>query len=156
MTAAGNPLVVAKRLLHRQSSQYTTYLLTSYQWQCRCSQAPALQDVASAGQCSMYGICLGALSTDPNVAPTITLLTTAAAPVTTSIKLGYSYLACASGQQPATGAECELGATALDSQNGNLTSQVLVCAPAACTSVACIASEFAGFMIRFSGCSAST
>ncbi len=94
-----------------------------------------------AGQCSMYGICLGIVSTTANTAPTINLITTAAAPATTSIKLGYTYKACASGQQPYTGAECELGATAQDSQNGNLTSQVLVCAPAACTTLACIASE---------------
>ena len=95
----------------------------------------------SAGQCSQYGICLAGLTTAPNAAPTITLLTTSAAPQITSIKLGYNYGACAPGQQPYAGAECELGATASDSQNGNLTMQVLVCAPAACTSAACIASE---------------
>ncbi len=97
--------------------------------------------VVPVGQCSMYGICLGIVSTTANTAPTISLTTTAAAPATTSIKLGYTYKACASGQQPYTGAECELGATAQDSQSGNLTSQVLVCAPAACTTLACIASE---------------
>ena len=91
------------------------------------------------GQCSQYGICLAGSLTTPNAAPTITLVTTAAAPQTTSIKLGYSYQACASGQQPYTGAECELGATASDSQNGNLTLQVLVCAPTACTTAACVA-----------------
>ncbi|DBA75405.1 TPA: hypothetical protein ACH3X1_010668 [Trebouxia sp. C0004] len=63
------------------------------------------------------------------------------APATTSIKLGTTYKACASGQHPTAGAECELGATAQDSQNGNLISQVLVCAPAACTTLACISSE---------------
>ena len=89
----------------------------------------------------MYGICLGEVLTTANTAPTITLLTTTAAPATTSIKLGYTYTACAAGQQPSTGAECELGATAQDAQNGNLTAQVLVCSPAGCTSVACIASE---------------
>ena len=93
------------------------------------------------GQCSMYGICLGIVSTASNTAPTISLITTAAAPATTTIKLGYTYKACASGQQPYTGAECELGATAQDGQNGNLTPQVLVCAPAACTALACFASE---------------
>lgn len=89
----------------------------------------------------MYGICLGAVSTTLNAAPTITLLTTAVVPSTTPNKLGYSYTACALGQQPHTGAECELGATAQDSQNGNLTSQVLVCAPAACKSAGCVSSE---------------
>ena len=95
-----------------------------------------------AGQCSKYGICLSGFSTIPNAAPTITLVTTPAAPQTTPIKQGYSYRACAPGQQPYAGAECELGATAWDSQNGNLTSRVLVCAPAACTTAACIAGQF--------------
>ena len=99
------------------------------------------RELNRAGQCSQYGMCLsGALAT-PNAAPTITLVTTVAAPQTTSIKLGYTYGACASGQQPHAGAECELGATASDSHNGNLTSQVLVCAPSACTTAACVASE---------------
>ena len=101
---------------------------------CQCVCQPA-------GQCSMYGICLGIVPTTANTAPTISLITTAAAPATTTTKLGYTYKACAPGQQPYTGAECELGASAQDSQNGNLTSQVLVCAPAACTTLACIASE---------------
>lgn len=99
------------------------------------------EDCALAGQCSQYGMCFSGALTTPNAAPTITLITSAAAPQTTSIKLGYTYGACASGQQPHTGAECELGATASDSQNGNLTSQVLVCAPTACTAAACVASE---------------
>ena len=90
----------------------------------------------------MYGICLGTATATANTAPTITLITTAAAPMTTTIKLGYSYKACAAGQQPRSGAECELGATAQDSQSGNLTSQVLACAPAACTSAACVASKW--------------
>lgn len=97
--------------------------------------------VVPVGQCSMYGICLGIVSTTAKTAPTISLITTAAAPATTTIKLGYTYTACASGQQPYTGAECELGATAQDSQSGNLTSQVLVCAPAACITLACMASK---------------
>ena len=79
--------------------------------------------------------------TAPNAPPTIALLTTEAAPQTTPIKLGYNYGACAPGQRPRTGAECELGATAADGQNGNLTMRVLVCAPAGCTSPACAASE---------------
>ena len=94
-----------------------------------------------AGQCSQYGMCFSGMATTPNAAPTITLITNAAAPQTTSIKFGYSYQACASGQHPYTGAECEPGATASDSQNGNLTLQVLVCAPVACTTAACIESE---------------
>ena len=96
---------------------------------------------AAAGACSLYGICLAVATAAANTAPTITLLTTTAAPVTTTIKLGYSYTACASGQQPSSGAECELGATAQDSQNGNLTSSVLVCAPAVCTAPSCISSK---------------
>ncbi len=94
-----------------------------------------------AGSCSLYGICLAAVTTTANTAPTITLLTTAAAPVTTSIKLGYDYASCASGQQPATGAECELGATALDAEDGNLTAAVLVCAPSVCTTPLCVSSK---------------
>ena len=94
-----------------------------------------------AGQCSRYGVCLAGSLKTPNTATTITLVTTGAAPQTTSIKLGYRYGACAPGQQSYTGAECELGATASDSQRGNLTSQVLVCAPSACTTAACVASK---------------
>ena len=102
---------------------------------------PLTESCLLAGQCSQYGMCFSGLLTTPNAAPTIALVMTAAASQTTSIKLGYDYRACASGQQPHTGAECELGATASDSQNGNLTSQVLVCAPAGCTTAACVASE---------------
>ena len=94
-----------------------------------------------AGACSLYGICLAVATTAANTAPTISLITTAAAPATTTIKLGYTYTACPSGQQPYTGAECELGATAQDSQNGNLTTSVLVCAPAVCTGARCISSK---------------
>ena len=97
--------------------------------------------LANAGQCSLYGVCLGALLQTANVAPSISLVTSAAAPPTTSIKQGYTYRACAPGQQPRPEAQCEPGATAQDSQDGSLTSQVLVCAPAACTTAACIASE---------------
>jgi len=89
----------------------------------------------------LYGICLAVATSAANTAPTITLITTVAAPATTSIKLGYTYEACASGQQPSAGAECELGATAQDGQNGNLTASVLVCAPAACTGPRCISSK---------------
>ena len=81
------------------------------------------------------------VTTTANTAPTITLLTTTAAPATTSIKLGYNYTACAADQQPSTGAECELGATAQDAQNGNLTASVLVCAPAVCTAASCVTSK---------------
>ncbi len=95
----------------------------------------------TAGACSLYGICLAVATTAANTAPTISLISTAAAPATTTIKLGYTYKACASGQQPYSGAECELGATAQDSQNGNLTASVLVCAPAACTGPRCISSK---------------
>ena len=96
------------------------------------------------GSCSLYGVCLSsAASTSLNTAPSISLVTTAAAPVTTSIKLGQSYAACAKGQQPAVGAECELGATARDAQDGNLTPAVLVCAPASCTTATCLASKSA-------------
>ena len=111
-------------------------------------ECPVLANMLTcfAGQCSKYGICLSGLTITPNAAPTIALITTAAAPQTTSIKLGYSYRACAAGQQPYAGAECELGATAQDSQNGNLTTQVLVCTPAACTTAACVASESVVFL----------
>ena len=95
----------------------------------------------TAGACSLYGICLAVATTAANTAPTISLITTAAAPATTTIKLGYTYTVCASGQQPYAGAECELGATAQDSQNGNLTASVLVCAPAVCTGLRCISSK---------------
>ena len=96
------------------------------------------------GSCSLYGICLTSAisSSSSNTAPSISLVTTAAAPATTSIKQGWSYTACASGQQPAAGQECELGATAKDAQSGDLTSTVLVCAPSACTTAACIASGY--------------
>ena len=90
------------------------------------------------GQCSVYGVCLGSTTSTPKTAPTIALRITAAAPATTSIKQGYNYTACLPGQQPYKGAECELGATAQDAQAGNLTSRVLVCAPAACTASACV------------------
>ena len=96
---------------------------------------------AIAGACSLYGICLAVATSAANTAPTISLITTAPAPATTTIKLGYTYMACASGQQPSAGAECELGATAQDGQNGNLTASVLVCAPAACTGLRCISSK---------------
>ena len=86
----------------------------------------------------MYGFCLGSAISTPKTAPTIALRITAAAPATTSIKQGYQYKACLPGQQPYQGTECELGATAQDAQAGNLTSRVLVCAPAACTAPACI------------------
>ena len=96
--------------------------------------------VACTGTCSLYGVCLtSVVSSAHNTAPSMSLLTTAAAPVTTSIKLGYSYTACAPNQQPAVGAECELGATAKDAQDGDLTSQVLACAPSSCTDASCIA-----------------
>ncbi len=93
------------------------------------------------GRCSVYGFCLSAVTSTSNTAPTITLRTTAAAPATTSIKLGSHYTACAPGQQPYKGAECELGATALDAQSGNLTASVLVCAPATCTASSCASGE---------------
>ena len=96
------------------------------------------QLVHCTGQCSIYGFCLGSATSTPKAAPTIALRITAAAPATTSIKQGYNYTVCLPGQQPYKGAECELGATAQDAQAGNLTSRVLVCAPAACTSPACI------------------
>lgn len=89
------------------------------------------------GQCSVYGFCLGSATSTPRTAPAIDLRITAAAPASTSIKQGYSYTACLPGQQPYKGVECELGATAQDAQAGNLTSSVLVCAPAACTAPAC-------------------
>lgn len=100
----------------------------------------------STGSCSIYGICLttassSSSSTAYNTAPSISLVTTASAPTTTSIKQGYSYAACGLGQQPAAGAECELGATAKDAQSGDLTAAVLVCAPSPCTAASCVASE---------------
>ena len=97
-----------------------------------------LHSLCRTGQCSLYGFCLGGITSTSNTATTIALRTTAAAPATTSINLGYSYAACVPGQQPYKGAECELGATAQDAQNGNLTSKVLVCAPAICTAAACM------------------
>ena len=94
------------------------------------------------GSCSLYGVCLtSVISSNHNTAPTISLATTSAAPMTTSIKYGYTYTACASDQQPAPGAECELGAAAKDAQTGDLTSAVLVCAPSTCSTAACIASK---------------
>ncbi len=93
------------------------------------------------GRCSVCGFCLSAVTSMSNTPPTVTLRTTAAAPVTTTIKLGYHYTACAPGQQPYKGAECELGATALDAQSGNLTASVLVCAPATCTASSCASGE---------------
>lgn len=102
----------------------------------------AQQALLSTGSCSIYGICLtGVVSASSNTAPTISLVTTAAAPMTTSVKYGYSYTVCAAGQLPAVGTECELGATARDAQNGDLTAAVLVCAPSTCTSAACIAGK---------------
>ena len=109
-------------------------------------KGPAQTHFPSTGSCSLYGVCLtSVVSTAHNTAPSISLLTTAAAPVTTSIKLGYSYAACAAGQQPAVGAECELGATASDAEDGNLTSAVLACAPSSCTTATCTASKLLGW-----------
>ena len=84
-----------------------------------------VHNLCCTGQCSLYGFCLSGIPTTStsNTAPTIALRTTAAAPATTSIKLGYNYTACEPGQQPYKGAECELGATAQDAQDGNLTSK---------------------------------
>lgn len=94
------------------------------------------------GSCSLYGVCLtSVISSNHNTAPTISLVTTSAAATTTSIKYGYTYTACASDQQPARGAECELGAAAKDAQTGDLTSAVLVCVPSSCSTAACIASK---------------
>ena len=98
------------------------------------------------GRCSVYGFCLSAVTSTSKTLPTITLRTTAAAPVTTTIKLGYRYTACAPGQQPYKGAECELGATALDAQGGNLTASVLVCAPATCMASSCASGEASGHL----------
>ena len=103
----------------------------------------------------MYGICLAVATSAANTAPTISLITTAAAPATTTIKLGYTYKACASGQQPSAGAECELGATAQDSQNGNLTASVLVCAPAVCTGTQCISSKAPILALQIAGLAGS-
>lgn len=104
------------------------------------------------GSCSIYGICLttaNSAGSTYNTAPTISLVITAAAPATTSIKYGYTYTACGPSQQPAPEAECELGATARDAQNGDLTSAVLVCSPSSCTSAACIAGESSHCMLCF-------
>ena len=107
---------------------------------------PEAYKLCCTGHCSVYEFCLSAVTTTSNTPPTITLRTTAAAPVTTTIKLGYHYTACAPGQQPYKGAECELGATALDAQSGNLTTSMLVCAPATCTTSSCASGEASGHL----------
>lgn len=107
---------------------------------------PEAYKLCCTGRCSVYEFCLSAVTTTSNTPPTITLRTTAAAPVTTTIKLGYHYTACAPGQQPYKSAECELGATALDAQSGNLTASVLVCAPATCTTSSCASGEASGHL----------
>ena len=95
------------------------------------------------GSCSLYGVCLTTLvGVMRNTAPTISLVTTAAAPATTTIKYGYNYTTCGGDQQPAVGAECELEATAQDAQDGDLTASVLVCAPSSCTNATCISSKY--------------
>ncbi len=62
-------------------------------------------------------------------------------PATVSLKQYSSYAACASGVSPSSTALCETGATATDTQDGSLTSNVLACAPASCTSTTSCSGE---------------
>ncbi|KAL0020772.1 hypothetical protein WJX77_012245 [Trebouxia sp. C0004] len=89
--------------------------------------------------CSPSGLCPGTASRALTAvtAPVITLVTSTYLSSVVQVKQGHIYTACSLGQLPTSGLPCELGATAVSSSDGNLTSVVLACPPAACLGIAC-------------------
>ncbi|KAL0020782.1 hypothetical protein WJX79_001465 [Trebouxia sp. C0005] len=89
--------------------------------------------------CSASGLCPGtaARALTAVTAPVITLVTSTYLSSVVQVKQGHTYTACSSGQMPTSALPCELGATAVSASDGNLTSVVLACPPAACLGIAC-------------------
>jgi hypothetical protein len=63
----------------------------------------------------------------PNSPPAVTLLTTPSLGRIVEVAAGYDYQVCRRGQVPTPAAPCELGATAADAEDGDLTPFILMC-----------------------------
>lgn len=73
------------------------------------------------------GSCISASSAvaaKENEAPTLTLRTTAAVGASVDVKKGTTYRMCDDGQDPTADAPCELGAVAVDGEDGDITAKV--------------------------------
>ena len=98
-----------------------------------------------AGACSKYGVCLPSTSVASNTAPNLTLDTSVLG-LTVQVNQSSTYAACSSGVKPSLAAPCEPGGSATDTQDGNLTANILACPPSSCLSTYCtgeICLEFA-------------
>ncbi|KAK3274903.1 hypothetical protein CYMTET_16937 [Cymbomonas tetramitiformis] len=102
--------------------------------------------------CSVQGTCiedLSRLDIDKekvvNALPTVTLLFTAAVPTAyVSVKQHSEYRECREGEELNSGGEllCEPGATANDTEDGDLTARVLACPPESCLGSGCAGHEW--------------
>ena len=101
----------------------------------------------AAGACSKFGVCLPSTSLASNTAPNLTLDTSILG-LTIQVNQSSTYAACSSGVKPSTAAPCELGGSATDAQDGNLTANILACPPSSCLSTYCTGE----ICFRYAGC----
>lgn len=109
--------------------------------------------------CSTRGICAKDLGSVPATVspkptrppPNMTLVAAGRRnPGFVSVRRYSSYGACAPDQTPTEDAPCDLGATSVDSVDGDITAKVLACPPRECLSTGCAGHEFATKGVR--GC----
>lgn len=95
---------------------------------------PRTERVCGPGACSSTGLCLTDLAPEPpqRAPPTIALRTSDLLGAAISVKQFSTYAACGEGQIPELGAPCDLGTTAADTTDGDLSASVLTCPPSAC------------------------
>jgi hypothetical protein len=91
----------------------------------RCKEG---EELCPDNECSKGGLCKGAstaVKDKDNQAPVIRLVTTESLTSTVNLMKGTPYLKCAAGGVlPTESAPCDLGATALDEEDGDLTTKV--------------------------------
>ncbi|KAK3233264.1 hypothetical protein CYMTET_56422 [Cymbomonas tetramitiformis] len=111
---------------------------------------PMTESLCSDGiSCSKQGVCMGdldntGLDSNANVVinspPTIELL---ASTTFVEVRQHQVYAACVEGDAKNAEVECEPGVAAYDTEDGDLSSQVLVCPPSSCIAVGCPGHEWA-------------
>lgn len=88
---------------------------------------PPGEELCPDNECSKGGLCqtaAPALEPAPNQPPTISLNTVDAVGPSVTLKRGVDYRVCGGKAEPTTDAPCELGATAFDPEDGNITAKV--------------------------------
>lgn len=85
------------------------------------------EELCPDDKCSKGGLCEGAapaVPSEPNKKPAISLKTHEAVGASVNIRRGDRYVVCSKTVEPSTDKPCELGATAIDPEDGDISSKV--------------------------------